>query len=270
MKGTIRHLLDPRDYSFTRSFGVTKQDLPPREYNYDLGIRMPDQNADGYRNGCTGYTQADIATDQDAIPYDPIFTYEKTCLIEGHGPERGCSIRNSAKTGIVYGMKGEHEENDAQALTHRRGAFYSVEKVSGCDWFDSMRLALRKSGTSISVGTLWFLEWGETASDGILTPYFYFDGKWDEESGHNYKICGEKTINGQPYLIAKPWLGKNFGDNGWCYFSRETFNKVFDIYGTIAIIQTRATPQDIITIRITILQFLILYLGRIINMRAYA
>lgn len=268
--GAKRTKLDKRDLSYHRSFGTVPMQLSLVEYNYDCGKTMPDQNADGLPFGCTGYTTAEVAGDEDDAIYKPAYTYQKTCYIEGHDTNRGCDIRTALKTGQVYGVQRIDETTDQEAEQHRRGKYYSVDKVSGCDWFDGFRLALRNGKRPISTGTIWFREWEQVASDGVLTSNFVYNGNPDQYPWHNYKICGEKVIDGVPYLIAKSWQGPNYGDKGWCYFSRETFNKAFDIYGTIGLVQPPFTPQDTFTIRLTMLQFVLAYLGRWIGLVAHA
>ncbi len=187
------------------------------------------------------------------------------CAYEGHSINLGGDIRAAANFGVAEGVMRIDEDTEVQAQMHRRGRPFSVDLISGSDWFDSFRQALRIGKNPISVGTIWFPEWGHTAFDGILTSLFVFDGNWDSEMGHNYKICGEKTIDGVPYLIAKTWQGKNFGDKGWCYFSRETFNKAFDIYGTIGLIQPRFQPQDIYYAKLTLVQHVVQLISRFIS-----
>jgi len=268
--GLKRVLADKRDLSFHRSFGSVPAPLPLLDYSYDDGKTMPDQNADGLPYGCTGYSQADIAGNEDNSIYKPFYTYQKTCYIEGHPTDQGCDIRNSLKVGQVYGVQRLDETTEEEAKTHGRGKYYSVDKLDGLDWFDSFRTALRNGKRSISVGTIWFPEWHMTGQDGILTSLFVYNGNPNAYPWHNYAIVGEKTINGTPYLIAKTWQGRNFGDSGWCYLSSETFNKAFDIYGTCGFTQPAFSPQDTFTIKITILQFVIMYIGRIIGLTAHA
>lgn len=268
--GAKRSELDKRDYSFHRSFGSIATPLGLLEYNYDLGKTMPDQNADGLFQGCTGYTQAEIAGDEDSAIYKPFYTYKRTCDFEDHDYSQPCDIRNSAKVGQAYGVQRLDETTETEALTHRRGKFFNVEKVPNEDWFNTFRQALRIGKRPISVGTIWFPEWSLTGSSGILSSAFSFDGKWDTEGGHNYKICGEKTINGLPHLVAKTWQGPQFGDKGWCYFPRETFNKAFDVYGTIGITQPPYDPSQILTIRLTLYQFLLTFLNRWLGLKIYA
>lgn len=258
--GTVRHLLDRRDNSFHRTFkfgGVGP--LENKTYTYDIGLTMPDQNADGFPEGCTGYSQADIKGDEDNAVYEPFYTYQKTCLIEGHDTTQPCDMRVSKKSLRVYGaqLKGEAEEH---AVFHRGLPCFNVDRAPGYDWFDSFRIALRK-GRPISVGAPWPREWEMVNSTGILTENFILR---DETPWHNSALKGETVIAGIPYLVVKSWQGKNYGDHGWVYMSREAFNKAFDIYGTIGLVDADATGYDIQQITIDIQQTILVYLNRIL------
>lgn len=249
-----------RNIPSTRSFGLVPEPLPLMNYTYDNGKTNPNQIAEGYRMGCRGYTLADIAGDEDKAIYDHGGTYDRLAAYEGHSIEQGGQILDGLNFAVTSGLMQVGETTEAEAQTHRRGKPYYVDKVPGYDWFDSHRLALRKMKVPISVGTIWFPEWMFTpAETNILTSHFVFDGTWDNELGHNYKMCGEKTINWKPYLIAKPWLGRFF------YFDRETFNKAFDIYGTASYIQTKMQPKDVLYVKLTILQRVVQLIQRYIS-----
>lgn len=104
--GMRRRLIkDYRNYSFHRTFGAVQKPLLDVPLDYDAGLTMPDQVAEGYLYGCTGMTTADLGTDFDHKAYRGGYTYEKTCLMEGHGMDRGCYIINSLKSAIVYGLQ---------------------------------------------------------------------------------------------------------------------------------------------------------------------
>lgn len=269
-KGLRKTPLDPRDISFHRSFGTVAKLLDNKEYTYDPGLPQPNQLTDGNQFGCRAYTLSHIAGNEDKAIYKPQYSCDKIASVEGTPAIQSGDMRLAMKVGQVYGVQRLDETTEQQAETHRRGAFYSVDKVNGMDWFDSFRLALRNGGTSINTGTMWFPEWENIGPDGILTSQFVFDGTWDTEDGHDYEICGEHIINNQPYLIALSWQGDNYGDHGRAYFSRETFNKVFDVYGTAGFVQPKAIPRDTLTIKLSMLQFLLYYLGRLISFKAYA
>ena len=247
-------------YSYPRSFGITAEPLQLMEYNYDIGKTNPNQIQDGYVMGCRGYTLSGIAGDEDNAIYQNQGTYDRLAAYEGHSIDQGGQIVDALNFAVTSGLMRTDETTEAQAQQHRRGKYYLVEKVRGLDWFDSHRLALRHAKVPISVGTIWFPEWQFTpAETGLLTSHFVFDGKWDDELGHNYKMCGEKTINGQPTLIVKPWLGRFF------HFDRETFNKAYDMWGTASFIQPPFEPKDILFVKLTIMQRIVKLIARYIS-----
>jgi hypothetical protein len=272
--GTRPAPLDARDYSFHRTFphfgAASPAVLPPMDYSFDAGLTMPDQMADGYPYGCTGYAQTDCKTDQEKVVYLASYTYKKTCFMEGHDADRGCDLRNSAKSLRVYGAQ-QINETEEQAQTHKSGQSFSVDKVPGRDWFDSFRIALRAQRTkpvknSISIGTIWFPEWGDPAPTGLLTEHFIFNGNINAYNWHDYKISGEKTIGGEPTLEVKSWQGRRVGADGWLYLNRAAFNKAFDIYGTLALTTAVAGPDDIRTIKLDTLQTILIFLNRILGL----
>src|SRR5882672_11558338 len=96
---------DHRDYSFKRTFGTVAPQTLPDEYNCDAVFGFPDQNAEGYPYGCTGYCQSELCQDEDGTRYKPDYTYHKTQFMEGTvGQEVGCDMRDSLKSTIVYGL----------------------------------------------------------------------------------------------------------------------------------------------------------------------
>lgn len=219
------------NYSFHRTFGAVSPEQFPDYYNVDAGLGFPNQNAEGYPNGCTGYTQSRLCSDEDGVFYKPSFTYEKTLEIQGIANGEPCSIYDSLKSTIVYGVQRDTETTDEEALTHRRGQYYEIQVKPGMDWFDSIRSALwvnRGSRRSVSVGTPWFFEWGHPTKGIVMEPF----SDWREAYWHNWQVVGWKTIGGKPYLIGKTWQGSMYGDEGYAYFSRETINKVMKIQGT--------------------------------------
>jgi hypothetical protein len=173
------------------------------------------------------------------------------------GQNVGCTIEDSLKSLIVYGAGPSAGSDDADAALHRRGQFFQIEAV-GTDMFDAIRQALYLNSAekrSVSVGTPWFLEW-HYAPQGMLHD-FLFRG---DEPWHNWKICGWRTIAGQPYLIGKSWQGKLYGDGGYHYVSRTLCNKIFGISGTGAFTVRKATAADIQTIRLDIVSTILSYM----------
>lgn len=241
---------DERDYSFHRTFGAVVSFAD--EYNVDAGLTMPNQDEENaqfsppippYPYGCTDYAQTELCIDEDKVLYRPDFTES---IVQANA-DGGADIRVSLASLCQDGAQREGESADL-AVTHRRGAYFNVEP-SG-DFFDGIRSAILQNGRSVSIGTPWFNEWRITQI-GIIADIFTLTGS---EPWHNWKICGWKTFNGVPYLIGKTWQGKQYGDNGVAYFSRETINKVMAIPGTAAFTVAQANPQDILTIKTGLLE----------------
>ena len=72
---------------------------------------------------------------------------------------------------------------------------------------------------AILTGCLWSQYWSNS-KDGII-PKTYEKGT----TGHSFCFIGQKTINGEPYLVARLSNGIEFGDKGLFYFPREVVNK---------------------------------------------
>lgn len=251
---------DHRDRSYPRTFGSIR--TFPDTFNTDAGLTLPDQNADGYPNGCTGYTQSELGSDEDKVIYDPAYTYLKTLFITGGKNGDPCDMRSSLKSTIIYGLKLKGNDAD-NAYSHRRGAYYNVVDETGLDTFDDIRSALFTNNYSVSIATPWYLDWDAQANNGgmVTSPGTQIT------SWHNWKICGWKTINGVPYLIGKTWQGKNVGDNGWMYFSRETINAVMEIKGTGAFTLAPANASNMQNIKTTFLEFILSYLRNVVGLK---
>lgn len=268
---------DKRDYSFPRTFGAIAPTVFPDEYDCDYGLTMPNQLADGYPYGCTGYTQAELCTDEDGIIYKPSYTYDKTRWMEGtEGQNVGCEIRTSLKSTIAFGVQALNETTDGEAMQHRRAQYFNVSDVTYMDDFDDIRNALlsnKNDMRAVSIGTPWFPEWSTSDENGIV-PDFVYDGNPHNYNWHNWKVSGWKQINGQPYLTGKTWQGKDVGVNGLLYFSRATINKVMAIRESAAFTLAQSHPNDVQTIRnstiATILETAVIFLRRMIAIIARA
>lgn len=232
---------DSQDYDFHKSFGSTHYDTNtlPSRYMADAGLTMPDQNGDGFPEGCTGYTQTDLCTDEDLTVYNAGEFYQAT----SPGGFGGRAIRDSLKLLITRGPK----DRDFK-LGPKRTAYYSINATGILDWMDAIRVALwitQQEKRSASIAIPWLREFGYVGRDGILPndPIF----TWSGTSGHNAKCAGWTDIktdgtyirNGEFFLAIKSWQGKNVGDNGWVYMSRVLANAIFNMTYTEAFTVTK-------------------------------
>lgn len=269
--------LDHRDYDFHRTFGSVETEVLPDEYNCDAGLTMRDQDAEGLPFGCSGYAQSELGQDEDGIKYKPSFTYDKTRIMEGTYPQTvGCDIRDSLKSTIDYGLQGEMETTDQQAFVHHRGAYYNVQPLNG-SWWDGIRSALwqnRLEKRSVSTGTPWYPEWepegngnGILTLSGIVSLPSDIPNKSGNASWHNWKICGWKVINGVTYLIAKSWQGSRYGDNGWCYVSKEIIEQVLNVKGSAAFTLALAKDVSIQTVELSVFALIASYFRMLFNLK---
>lgn len=252
---------DHRDLSYKRSFGAAVFAFQD-ELNVDRGFGFPDQNKDGYPNGCTGYTQAALCETEDGTQYRPEYTYNKTLFMEGnYGQQVGCDIRDSLKSTLVYGVDEKTDpqdgQTDARAGLHRRGKYFNaIDRWNKYDPFDDVRLVIQTGEQSVSAATPWWPEWEQNYDGILIQPH---DLNTNRASWHNWQILGWKQINGAPYLIGKSWQGPNYGDHGYHYIGRDLFNQVMSIGGTGAFTVTKATPADLKTIKLDIISTILSY-----------
>ena len=248
---------DIRDRSFHRTFGGITPITLPQEFTVDAGLTMPNQTADGLYEACTAYTQQELKTDLDSLLSDKYREhYEKTLQLEGAPFGSGCDIRDSLKILIdFYGV----------------GAYYAVES-SKMDWFDSIcsvmytNFVQNKIKCAVSIGTPWFKEWDVLDIDKTGIVPKIFNGDISAPSWHNWAIKGWKVINNEPYILAKTWQGTGYGDTGWAYYPREAINAVMKINGTGAFTIAPRNPDNVQTVKRTMLESLIRFLQQLFNL----
>lgn len=245
---------DHRDRSATRTLGASSIAVFPNSFSVDNSFGFPDQDADGLPEGCTGYAQANVCADEDGVQYVPKYTYDQTLAMEGSKEGVGCDIRDSLKSTILYGVS-----KDGVNGGNNRAAYYVIEQNAGLDWFDSLRNILyanRSGNRSISMASPWFSQWSGSAvgpSGIVVAPPSY---TWN--FGHNWKACGWTTIGGVPYIVGKTWQGPDFGDHGYCYFSREIINALMKVNGSGAFLLFRedpANPEDVKLVKLNWLDY---------------
>lgn len=253
---TLRKYKDHRRYSFSRTFGATEE-LVDCEFdtglaNFNQNIPNPTTGDFAMPEGCTAMTRADIATNEDHIIYKPGFTYDKSCFIAGVPVGSPLPLEASFKSGVVYGLQAVDETTDEQALTHRRGPYFEVDK-SHDDWFDSLWSALLTGKKCLSVGSVWYPEMTtETVIDTVnIRP---------TNDGHDWEATGVVTQDGTPRMHVK-WWG---GEMKW--LGREAVNSLLSYGGfdCLTDVDGKATPADIQLVRLNIMQVLLSYYYRLL------
>lgn len=248
---------DHRTFDFAKTFGSVSPDVIPQEFNFDVSSVFPDQNADGLPNGCTAYTENDVASSDDKLGYydDQLFTYNNTKQIEGVSGQVPVSIMDALKAGTVYGVKKKSETPD-QALCHRRAPYFIVKKNP--DYFDGLISAMWKKQGGLSVGTPWPIECHQVGPDGVVPA---FNPPKSFTAGHCWEACGVKLCNGESRVICKSWQSNRYGDKGYCYFNRRQINDLLSVRGAGAFGQKHAEPSDIHNVQMTIIETVLSYVA---------
>lgn len=243
---------DHRDYDFHKTFGgVTSI---PDSYLSDAGLTMPDQNADGYPNGCVRYTTTELCNDEDKCEYDREVVFHN---MEAMGVERQApaDVKVGLKSVINFGI-AKKGEDASEWSKHRRGAYYAVDRTtdiaSGIAEAMTKYTALWNKPCSVSVGSPWYYSFENIGADGIISmPH-----KGEGSSNHNYKICGWKPIHGKRHFIIKSWQGAGYGDKGYCYMPDAVINHLLTQYWTGAYVLAPFTG-DTSQVRLDYLEYMI-------------
>lgn len=199
--------------------------------------RMPNQDIENRPTECVAETVCDILGNAYRIPFDPGFTYAMTLRLERSTPTTaGSDPLMGMQSAILYGVLetsqepfdattvGELYEANWQNYTdaNRQDALKWTQNGIISMWtFADVVAYLKAYNLGVSFPMRWYQNFNVVAHDGNLPiPAGLY-------SDHNINIVG---ITDDNRLIAKPWLGPDYGDGGYCYLSESIFNQVQDHY----------------------------------------
>lgn len=268
-----------KDFSYHLTFGSVESFA--ENFSVDNGTTMPDQVADQNPFECVDYAINDVSLDEDNTEKAHGYLYAKTLLMKGLPPStQGLDIRDGFKAAATYGLapvaavpadlldSGEGYNSDythwpinvdIAAAAYRMGQYFNVQPLNG-SWFDGIRSAIQTNNKPVIIGTPWYPAWESPINGKITALSNVIPSSW-----HCWKIAGWKTIDGVPFLLGKTWQGEKYGDKGWAYFSQGVIDALWNIHGTQAFTISRATSEDIQTIKLDILATITTFLVRILN-----
>ncbi len=271
--GLKKYIKSKKDYSYSLTFGAVGPTYLPAEYFYDNN-EMPLELPGEYN--CTGRAVADICEDEDGRLYSWDYNYAKTLQIKGLPPSTtGVDLKTALSVPLTFGLlprelepvnstknspiiaadyKNFPEALDKVAEQYKKPAYFFAD--GPFDAFDNVRSMLwlnRQNKMSVAIGTAWYQEFEQVGPDGILPAGRYSYG------GHAYACKGWKVINGQTYLILKTWQGPSYGDRGYCYMSRDQFNRLINGGGSAMTISP-VKPTDVKTIQMSLKQRLLAFM----------
>lgn len=148
---------------------------------------------------------------------------------------------------------------DGQAIVNCPGQPYNVYPD-----YDAIKAALISGAAENSIviaNGFWYANWN--ASGAILQAPV-----GSPITRHSYTFIDFKTVSGTEYLIGQLSQGKNFGDNGVLYFSKEVLNAAFasPAYNGLGCTIFRKEGATPIQTKIKALQRLVILLGELLSM----
>lgn len=185
--------------------------------------------------------------------FDPLYIATKTFQVMGEWENYGADLRSLCKAitqyGALFAGEGPYtfgtglstdkdrnslanwqnwpQELDVVASLNRIASFFGVIDYSVGDAFDCFiqamynNLSQKNEKRSVIFGVLWRPEW-TMSPGGIIVDSGYSIPAGD---GHAIEVIGQKTINGQPYVVVQNHWGQQYGDNGLYYFPRSVIDK---------------------------------------------
>lgn len=233
---TLRTRRNPRRLSFAKTFGTTTAltdcNFDKNLSNFNQNIPNPTDGDPALPEACTCFARCDTATNEDAIIYDPLYTYQHSCLLENVPFGSPLLLQTPYDSARTDGLKAISEA-PGNELTHHRGPYFEIHPTWGQDYFDAFWSALLTGQKPFSAGTVWYPEMNNMTNIDVVNIRPTTDG-------HAYEICGVVTTD-QPRLVVKWWGGE------LKYFGRAAINALMAQQGSDAIMDMdgKATPADL-------------------------
>lgn len=192
---------------------------------------------------CTAFATSELQKAIWGTDFDPFYQFAKIKQVRGEYTSYGANLRDAANAVIKYGslpiqyapythdIGNKNDESrdflanwknypDTLDIFAKKDADVGYFTIDGAyDVFDNIRSAMQihiQERRAISFGLFWHDEWTE-APGGIIPDIMPNDS---QGGGHNIAIIGQKTINGELYLVLQQSWGDTAGDHGLYYFPR--------------------------------------------------
>lgn len=253
-KNALRPLKsDDRDFSRSQVFGEVSE-LPTHDFLVAVPLEIKNQDINYPSDFCTAYAAASVAEDQAQVIFCPEWTFAQAKGLKALSDpsayiEYGLDLRDICQVAVKKGFLPRNLDTfhcdtparpsrDFIAVPDNWGTLKDYDspykmgpyfKVDGNrDFFDNCRSVLFMhlgERDSILTGCMWRDSWSKSPLGVIPKTYD------NNESGHAIKIFGQKTINGEIYLVAQLSDGVGFGDKGYFYIPRDVANAEFAQFG---------------------------------------
>lgn len=183
--------------------------------------------------------------------FDELYQMAKIKQIRGEYTSNGATLHDAAMALVTYGSlprvkspftfnTGNTTDRDRNFLAnwlnwptvldqfaaqHKIGSFFNVDGPG--DAFDNIRSALwlnasKAQGFEVLFGLNWRSEW-TFATNGVINENYSVSAG----DGHCVKLIGQRIIAGVPYIVLQNSWGKQYGEDGLYYLSRNVINTEF-------------------------------------------
>lgn len=206
--------------------------------NYDHTKRFPNQRAEHRFWFCVGEGISDILTNYYGVQMDPDFSVAAGLYLKGQDPwtaekAQGIDAQAAMYAACAFGAMPEGVDDadplDTSDIEEATWSSYTVQQeelaahftpngVRNLRTLPDIKWYLKTYGMGCGLIFKWYGSWENVGPDGVLpTP------KAGEAYTYHFVACYE--IDG--YLRLKPWLGPNYGIEGYCWMSPALFDKTF-------------------------------------------
>ena len=233
-----------KDFQFGQIFSVPKLSELPTEFILE-GWKIKHQGDTDY---CTAFSSCGASELQEGVELSPEWAFAKSKDISGDPEAFGQTLQNALKVHTKFGAieqtespysladKGDSflrvylnwpKDLEQKALKHKKQTYISV--TGPYDPFDDARACLYKfkdEKRAILIGVIFSWDLKQKIFDTYNTQGF----------GHAMSVVGYKVIDGKQYLVIANSYGKESGDNGYHYMTREVYNYFADIYGAYMVV----------------------------------
>lgn len=232
--------VDKRDFSLGAITTLPELVTLPKSFMLD-GIRIKNQRDTDF---CTQFSSCGASELQEGVELSPEWTFAKTKQLnndlDSYGEDLRTAMATHTKVGAVEAKDVPFSVNDKdpaylrhienypqglekKAVEHMKNSYL---KVTGpYDAFDNIRATLfkyREERRAVVMGCIF----------GWDTNDVVFDTVVKEGGGHAMYFAGWKYIKNKLYLAVVNSYGKEAGENGIHYMSREVVNYYESLYGT--------------------------------------
>lgn len=264
-----KHVKDPRDFSFSRTFGsVIPEQLPADDFYVAEPLEIMNQDINYNSDFCPAYATSAAREYECGIPFVPEWTFAKAkqLIAEAQGAtpevitqilaEFGLSLRDIMMAAVYKGFlprefdpfhcdtqdrpardyvadyRNWPADLDPVGYEYATPSFFEVDGPG--DIFTNFRSTLwlnRAEKRAVVSGALWRQAWTKAPGGFVDVDTYNPNDPSDPGSAHAFEFFGQMVANEKLWLVAQLSDGANFGDKGLFYFSQEVVNREFGAYG---------------------------------------